>query len=316
MRETIRQKPLVLLALLAILAMITGCKSSGTSAPSPSPGGTAPQTNATEDDIVATIEGSSFSRQQLIDRLLSTYGAHTLRSMMLLEAVKEEANSLGVEVTDAELEQELRQMKQGYESEEAFYREMEEQLGMNREEVLEDARYRLLLEKLSIRDVKVTPSEIDRYIDEHREDFVPRRQYRLSQIIVQTKGQAEDLLASLTKGADFAELARTYSVDEFTADEGGDAGWIEAGDPFTDPGIMQAATDMQVGDVTGPVKTDQGYAIVKLEGRSEIKTRSESEIRSAAERQIALGKAVPMKDFEQSLLDKYHAEVKDRILRP
>lgn len=235
---------------------------------------------------------------------------------MLLDAVREEAKSTGVEVTDEELEQELRQMQQGYESVDEFYREMEEQLGMNREEVSEDARYRLMLEKLSIRDVKVTSAEIDQYLQEHEDEFAPRRQYRLSQIIVKTKERADDLMARLAKDADFAELARTYSLDEFTADEGGDAGWIEDNDPFTAQGILQAAAHLQVGGVTGPIAVDQGYAIVKLDGRSELRRQSESDIRSEAERQIALGKAVPTKDLEQALLAKYHADVKDMALRP
>ncbi|WP_167747161.1 peptidylprolyl isomerase [Cohnella luojiensis] len=309
MRETIRRKPLVLLALLATLFMTSGCQSTESS-PVPAP------STVAEDQTIATVGGTAISRGQLLERLLSSHGTETLRSMMLAEAVKEEAKSLQVEVSSDELEQELRLMKQGYEDEDEFYKAMEEQLGMSREEVLEDARYRLLLEKLSIQGVTVTETEIDEYLREHSEEFQPRTQYQLAQIVVQTEKLAEGLLTRLTEGAEFGDLAREYSIDEFTADEGGELGWIEDQDPFESQAVFQAASEMQVGEVSGPIETDHGYVILRLDGRSEVQTRSEEDNRAEARRLLALGKAVSTKELEHSLLNKYHAEVKEPSLRP
>ncbi len=312
MRETIRLKPLVLLALLATLVMTSGCKSD----PLPVPTASIPTETTEKDDIVATVGNSSISRQQLQERLLSSYGLQTLRSMMLTEAVNEEAMALQIVVTDEELEQELRLMKQGYEDDEQFYRAMEEQLGMNREEVREDARYRLHLEKLSIHDVIVTQAEIDQYLEDHQEEFQPRKQYRVAQIVVENKDEARELLTRLAGGEDFGTLARKHSQDEFTADEGGDLGWIEDQDPFMDPGVLQAVTAMQTGEATGPVLTEQGYVLVQLNGRREVQSKTDEEIRMEVRRQLALGKAVSMRDLEQTLLEKYHAKVTDPSLRP
>lgn len=308
MRETIRRKPLVLLALLATVVMTSGCMSSDSK---PTPSALVPTAVAVENEVVATIGKSSITRQQLIDQLLSSYGSQTLRSMMLLEAVNAEAAKLQIQVTDEELEQELHAMKQGYEDEEQFYRAMEEQLGMNREEVREDARYRLLLEKLSIQHITVTPAEIDEYFEQHAEEFKPRKQVQLAQIVVQTRELAEGLLTKLTEGEDFADLARAYSLDEFTAEEGGEVGWVEEHDPFEAQAILETAMDMQVGEITGPIETDQGYVILRLDGRSELQARSEEAIRMEIERQIALGRAVSTRELERSLLDKYGANVKE-----
>jgi len=315
MRETKRLKPLVLLALLATVVMTSSCKSESIPTPIENNPKETKETVA-GDEIIATIGEASISRQQLLDRLLSTYGTQMLRSMMLIEAVNEEAHSLRIDVTDEELEQELRIMRQGYEDEEQFYRSIKEQLGMSREEVREDAHYRLLLEKLSIRNVIVTESEIDLYLKEHQEALQPLKRYQLAKIVVGTKEQAEDLLSQLTGGADFAALARTYSLDEFTADEGGEIGWVEDQDPFESRTILQAAASLQVGEVTGPLQTDEGYVIVRLDGRSESQKKSESEIRMEIKRQLALGKADSMRDLEQALLIKYHADVMLPSLRP
>ncbi|QMV42271.1 peptidyl-prolyl cis-trans isomerase [Cohnella cholangitidis] len=313
MRETIRRKPLVLLALLATSVMTSSCNSE--SSPTPVPSGTIPKETGVGDEIVATIGQSSITRQQLLNQLLTSYGSQTLRGMMLQVAVSEEARSSGIDVTDEELEQELRLMKQGYEDDEQFYESMNEQLGMNREEVRADARYRLLLEKLSIRDITVTQSEVDEYLEQHREQFQPRAEYQWAQIVVQTSEQADGLLARLAEGEDFAELARGYSMDEFTAEDGGNVGWVEAEDPFEPPTVMDAVSRMQIGAITGPIPIDQGYVIVRLDGRKEIQTKTEEEVQREVRRQLALGKAVSTRELEQELLLKYRADVKDDSLR-
>lgn len=312
MRETIRRKPLVLLALLATLAMTSGCKSDAE--PVPGASGTTPKASKADEELVATVGKVTITRGQLLEQLLATYGAQTLRSMMLQEAVNEEANTLHIEVTDDELEDELRLMRQGYEDEEDFYRAMNEQLGMNREEVRSDARYRLLLEKIALGDITVTRSEIDQYLEEHPDQFLPKQQYQWAQIVVLTEERARQLLTLLEEGEDFAELARSNSLDEFTADEGGSVGWIEAEDPFEAPALLETVAMMQVGEMTGPVQLDKGYAIVRLDGRREIQTKSPDEIASEVRKQLALGKALSIQDLEQNLLEKYGAEVKDATL--
>jgi foldase protein PrsA len=317
MRETIRRMPLVLLALLATWILATGCTSDPDSAPSPivKESESPPSQTNTNEDVVATIGEVSLSRDQLMQRLLSDYGAQTLRSMMLTEAVKKEAESLRIEVSEEELEQELTLMRQGYEDEDQYYAAMQEQLGMNREELREDTRYRLLLEKLSIRNVVVTDFEIDQYLEEHQEELQPKKQYQLSQIVVTKKEEAEKLLDQLVEGAEFSTLAKQYSEDDFTADSGGDLGWVEDHDPFEDPGVLEAAASLQVGGISGPIKTEQGYTLIQLNGRNTTNAKSEEAVRMEVRRQLALGKADSMSDMEQALLKKYQGLVLDPSLR-
>lgn len=314
MRETIRQRPLVLLALLATLIFTSGCNSNSEASPTPS--GNVPKETIPKDEIIAEVGDVSITRQQLMDRLVSEYGYQTLRSMMLIEAVNKEANLFGITVTEDELTKEIINLKQGYEDEEQFYRAMEQELHMNREEIREDARYRLLLEKLSIRDVSVTQSEIDVYLEEHHEEYEPRKQFHIAQIVVEAKEEADALLTQLAGGADFGTLARTHSLDEFTADEGGELGWVEDQDPFEAPELLLAATSMQVGEIKGPVKTEKGYVIVQLNGRKVLGTKTKEEITSEVRRQLALGKAATMKELEQTLLNKYKAVVKEPSMAP
>jgi foldase protein PrsA len=327
MRETIRHWPLVLLALFAWV--VSGCDASSpeasvSSTPAPSASSVLPSQVAfdspppsdyAQGEIVAKVGGASITREQLTDRLLAQFGKQSLRALMLAEAVEQEASSLQLQVTADELDQQLLSMRQGYDSEQQFYEAMQEQLGMSRDDVREEARYQLLTEKLSIQNVVVTDAEIDKFIAEHQELTTTQYSYELAQIVVEDEETARQLLSQLEGGAAFGALAERYSLDEFTAEAGGELGWVDDQDPFMDPDVLRSASELEVGDVTGPIHTGNGYVLVALNGRRLEQPRPPEEIRAAVRRELALGKAEPIRGLEQSLLDKYGAEVLDSSLR-
>ncbi|TAK57551.1 MAG: hypothetical protein EPO24_09790 [Bacteroidetes bacterium] len=77
--------------------------------------------------------------------------------------------------------------------------------------------------------------------------------------------EAKDVFAKTKAGEDFAQLAATYSKDG-SASIGGDLGWFGTGrmvKPFED-----AVVKAKVGQIVGPVKTQFGYHIIKVVGRS------------------------------------------------
>jgi peptidyl-prolyl cis-trans isomerase D len=78
------------------------------------------------------------------------------------------------------------------------------------------------------------------------------------------KAKAESLLKRAQAGEDFSKLAKEFSQDPGSAAQGGDLGWSERKifvGPFGD-----AAFSMKVDEIQGPVKTQFGYHILKLDG--------------------------------------------------
>jgi peptidyl-prolyl cis-trans isomerase D len=119
---------------------------------------------------------------------------------------------------------------------------------------------------------QVAPSEADlrKLYDENRGNYVLEERRRARHILIPVNGdddagarkQAESVLAEARAGKDFAELAKKYSKDS-TASDGGELGFVQKKDfpgPFGD-----TLFGMKVGDIAGPVKSQFGYHLIKLE---------------------------------------------------
>ncbi|MFC6635406.1 SurA N-terminal domain-containing protein [Microbulbifer taiwanensis] len=83
-------------------------------------------------------------------------------------------------------------------------------------------------------------------------------------ILLEEADQAKvaEIQAKLDAGEDFAELAKTYSDDFGSREEGGDLGFT-SGDVFPEA-FEEALASLEVGQVSGPVTTDSGTHIIKL----------------------------------------------------
>jgi peptidyl-prolyl cis-trans isomerase D len=95
------------------------------------------------------------------------------------------------------------------------------------------------------------------------------------------KAKAEQILKRAKAGEDFARLAQEFSQDPGSARQGGDLGmserkvWVT---PFAD-----AAFSMSVGEIRGPVKTQFGYHILKLDAIQPASTKTFEQSRSDIE---------------------------------
>ncbi|WP_102226961.1 peptidylprolyl isomerase [Acidimangrovimonas sediminis] len=109
----------------------------------------------------------------------------------------------------------------------------------------------------------VTPEAIKAAYDAKYKDFKPATEYHAAHILVKSKDEAEKLKKELDNGADFATLAKKNSSDG-SAQNGGDLGWFQP-DQMVKP-FAEAVEKAKVGTVVGPVKTQFGWHLIKVEG--------------------------------------------------
>jgi len=108
-----------------------------------------------------------------------------------------------------------------------------------------------------------TPQALQLTYDTRVASMAKKTEYRAAHILVASIDEAEALKAELDAGADFAELASRSSIDTGSGTEGGELGWFGIGTmvaPFE-----AAVISMNVGAVSGPVQTDFGWHLIKLQ---------------------------------------------------
>lgn len=132
--------------------------------------------------------------------------------------------------------------------------------------------------------VKVTDIEIAQYYQDNKAQFVSQGQQRLAHIQFSAETEALDAYQALQGGADFAELAKTKSVDKLSAQKGGDLGWVNAGD--LPSAFENAAIALEVGQYSQPVKVDNAYHIVKVEERKGSEPQPLEQVKARIARQI------------------------------
>ena len=142
--------------------------------------------------------------------------------------------------------------------------------------------------------VTVTDGELRDYYEKSKARFVTPEKRRASHILIQipagkdadviARKKAEDILAQARSGKDFGALARQYSQDVGSAAKGGDLGWAERSNfvaPFAD-----ALFSTPVGEIRGPVKTQYGYHIMRVDEIQAGKSQSFEQARAEVEAQV------------------------------
>lgn len=123
--------------------------------------------------------------------------------------------------------------------------------------------------------ITVTDNEIEAYYQKHKEDYKEPETRKIKYAIFPVKATASDtaaiyaeanrILKKLKNGADFAELASTYSDDPGSAQKGGDLGYFGKGTMVKE--FEKAAFSAKIGQIIGPIKSSFGLHIIKVEDK-------------------------------------------------
>lgn len=127
----------------------------------------------------------------------------------------------------------------------------------------------LSLDKLAA-DVKVSEEQLAAYYQEQKDLYTTKERRKISHILfaISKEVNAEQALDKARKARiqlkeiDFARLAEQISDDKLTAKKGGDLGLFDPG--VLEPAFDEAASQLQLGEVSEPVKTSFGYHLIKV----------------------------------------------------
>jgi len=126
------------------------------------------------------------------------------------------------------------------------------------------------------RQLPVDDTELQAYYNEHLDEFVEEEQAHAAHVLirvpvdadVEAQAEAELRAEGVAKiaraGGDFAALAEKHSDDPGSRDRGGDLGWFGRGRMV--PEFDEAVFSAKSGDIVGPVRSQYGFHIIKVEG--------------------------------------------------
>ncbi|MGB1294143.1 MAG: foldase protein PrsA [Flavobacteriales bacterium] len=211
--------------------------------------------------------------------------AYVFEDMMNQKLYLYKAQLDSIIVDDAEVNGQIERRISYFEQQLGGRAELEKQFKKTREEIMEDMRDPLREQLLAQRakwaitdGISLTPGEIKDFYHTIPQDSLPMvdDQLQIGQIlkypkpsataIDETKKKLNDLKKRIVEGESFATLAILYSEDPGSSNQGGLYKGIKRGMFVKE--FEEVMFSLEVGQISDPFKTEYGYHILKLEGRT------------------------------------------------
>jgi len=242
-------------------------------------------TDEVPSDAAAVVDGTPIQKstvQDLLQRTEKTYKAQkrefpkqgtseyqSLRTQAVAflvqrEEYAREADKLGVEITDAQIQKKIDEVRKQYfgGDQKKFEQGLKEQ-SYSIAALRQDARADLVnagIYKDITADVKVSDGEAQQYYDQNIDRYRVADSREVRHILVKTKTEADKLRGELENGADFAALAKQHSEDPGSKEQGGK---LTVSKGQTVEAFDKAAFSLDTNEISEPVKTQYGYHIIQ-----------------------------------------------------
>lgn len=198
--------------------------------------------------------------------------------------------------------------------------------GIDWEQFKDNLRNSFLAQKVVNQEVSskiansIAKQDVQKYYDEHKDEFTAPELVRIREILVSTEGKPEadwpalekkaDQLRErvLTNGEDFSDLAKHFS-DGSTAHDGGELGQFERGQ--LDAKIEEAVFKLDRNQMTPVLHTSKGYLILQVEQRYEAGVQPLDKVENAVMERLAAAQMTPrLRDYFTTLRRDSFVEVR------
>jgi Parvulin-like peptidyl-prolyl isomerase len=145
------------------------------------------------------------------------------------------------------------------------------------------------------------------------DSFRTPERVRVRHILLKTEGKAEgevaelqkraeDIRQQILKGANMADLARKFSEDTGSAQQGGDIDWVTRGQ--TVPEFEQAAFTLRPGQLSDVIKTMYGFHVLRVEAREDARVKPFEEVKAELQQSLVKQRVY---DLMQTVADQIRA---------
>jgi len=217
-------------------------------APTPAKGQPAPTTTQFKQQCSTEYNGL---RDQVLQFLISA------------QWIVGEAKDQGIKVTDSEVNTQFETTKKQSFPKEADFQKFLKSSGMGLDDLKFRVRVQALSDKLRTKVTKgkdtVTQAQIADYYNKNKSRFAQPERRDLRIVLTKTKAKADQALAALKSGQSFKTVAKKYSIDQASKNQGGKLLAVAKGQQ--EKALDDAVFKAPKGKTEGPVKTQFGYYV-------------------------------------------------------
>ncbi|MBE7148221.1 peptidylprolyl isomerase PrsA [Bacillus mycoides] len=199
---------------------------------------------------IATTTNSTITKSDFEKQLKDRYGKDTLYEMVAQDVITKK-----YKVSDDAVDKEVEKAKDQYG--EQFKATLENNRLKDEEDFKNQIKFKLALNEA----IKQSVTEKD--VKDHYKPEI-----KASHILVSNENEAKEIKKKLDTGTSFEELAKQESQDLASKDNGGDLGYFGAGKMT--PEFEKAAYKLKPGQISNPVKSPNGYHIIKLTDKKDL----------------------------------------------
>ncbi|PGE98772.1 peptidylprolyl isomerase [Bacillus pseudomycoides] len=252
-------------------------------------------------EAIATSKVSTITKGDFDKQLKERYGKDMLYEMMAQDIMTKK-----YKVSDDEVDKEFKKAKDQFGDQ--FKTVLESNRLKDEDDFKNQIRFKLAMNeaiKKSITDKDV------------KANYKP--EIKASHILVNDEKTANDIKKQLDEGASFEELAKQQSQDPGSKENGGDLGYFGPGKMV--PEFEEAAYKLNVGEISKPIKSSQGYHIIKLTDKKELKPYDEvkDSIRKNLEEKLladqTTGQKILLDEFKKADIKVKDSDLKDTFSR-
>ncbi|AXX64266.1 MAG: peptidylprolyl isomerase [Lactobacillus sp.] len=255
---------------------------------------------------VVTMKGGKITQEQLYQKMKkSQAGQQALQQMIISQALKDQ---YGKNVSDKEVNKEYNQYKDKYGSQ---FDSLLQQNGMDAASFKDTIRTNLLTKVAVRKETSISKAELNK----QWKKYTPK--VTVQHILVKDEDTAKDVIKQLDDGGNFDKLAKKYSTDTGTKNNGGKLPSFNNSDTSLDANFKKAALKLKQGQYTKePVKSSYGYHIIKMDKRPSKGTlnshKQELENQIYAER---MQDSVTMQKVISKVLKRSDISIKDNDMK-
>lgn len=205
-----------------------------------------------------------------------------LDAMIEQRLIMQIARTRGAVATGTQVDAQVNEIKANFPSEQAFTDALK-QRGLTMTSLRDRLRTNITIRNLTplVTHITVSDADVEAYFRAHRKEFERPEQVHARHILVPSEVEAKFVLAKFQRGESFEALARQYSQDPGSKEQGGDLGFLSKG--TTVPEFEQVAFALHPGETSGVVKSQFGYHIIQV---SEHRASQPAELTDAVRTQI------------------------------